>query len=199
MRTAKIGPDLRLTCLPLSNPGDINGSCRHLTTYCSSYWGGEFNTKQIASFFTWMCLIPWWKSQVPFALVTGDCSCQERWLDAWTSDLVFDVNWKNWFTLYAVSSLEVIIVLQASNTFKFFKDKTWVLCWALGLHVLLSMSLYWRLATVYVNYEKMCWLCDNYTYRLLWLWWERHIVHQVKVLCVVCVQKNLLLKPGEGS
>ena len=25
------------------------------------------------------------------------------------------------------------------------------------------------------------------------------IVHQVKVLCVVFVQKNLLLKPGEGS
>ena len=26
-----------------------------------------------------------------------------------------------------------------------------------------------------------------------------HVVHQGKVLCVVCVQKNLLLKPGEGS
>ena len=56
MRTAKIGPDLRLTCLSPANPGDMNGSCRGLTTYCSSYRGGEFNTKQIASFF--MFLIP---------------------------------------------------------------------------------------------------------------------------------------------
>ena len=28
---------------------------------------------------------------------------------------------------------------------------------------------------------------------------DKNIVHQANVLCVVCVQKNLLLKPGEGS
>ena len=70
------------------------------------------------------------------------CICISHWWLFLPKEMARCMNqWPCLFTLYAVSLPEVIIVLQASNTslFKFFKDKTWILCWALGL--LLSMSL----------------------------------------------------------
>ena len=51
-----------------------------------------------------------------------------------------------------------------------------------------------KLATVYVNYEKMCWF-----YVIILTghgdFGDKDIVYQAKVLCVVCIEKNLSLKP----